>query len=171
MKQNKISEVSEFRNLRSIEYFQFEEDFIEKNVRCIPMIVRFKMDAAGIKLKLAEWAKFSVEERIELALKPCSSKEEISAYNNYLAGLVVKYTGKEATILYADQFPDWANTDTVPDLLNEKAKEYGWTISKEQWKLLTDLQRFALTKLYKEGHENKNFPKAIREFGLADQEK
>ena len=36
------------------EGFVFEEDFVEENVRCIPMTVRFKMDAAGIKLKLAE---------------------------------------------------------------------------------------------------------------------
>ncbi|WP_353849846.1 nitrate reductase associated protein, partial [Hydrotalea sp.] len=33
---------------KKIEYFQFEEDFVEENVRCIPMIVRFKMDAVGI---------------------------------------------------------------------------------------------------------------------------
>lgn len=33
---------SEFKNLKGIEYFKFEEDFIEENVRCIPTIVRFK---------------------------------------------------------------------------------------------------------------------------------
>jgi len=36
--------------MNGIEYFKFEEDFIEEDVRCIPMIVRFKMDLAGIKL-------------------------------------------------------------------------------------------------------------------------
>ena len=53
---------SEFINLDDIEYFYFEEDFVVDNVRCIPMIIRFKMDAAGIKLRLSEWSRFSVDE-------------------------------------------------------------------------------------------------------------
>jgi hypothetical protein len=149
-----------------LEYFQFEEDFIEKNVRCIPMIVRFKMDAAGIKLKLAEWSKFSVDERIELAIKPCNNRKETEEYRAYLANLVLKCTGQEVTYMTIEQFPIWANIELVPGLLNDKAKEFGWTITTAQWKSLTDLQRFALSKLYKSGHENKNFPKAVREFGL-----
>jgi hypothetical protein len=155
--------------LTDIEYFQFEEDFVEKNVRCIPMIVRFKMDAAGIKLKLAEWSKFDVEERIILAIKSCGTEEERQSYKKYLADLVVKYTGKEASEMKVEQHPVWSDTDTVPEALNEKAKEFGWQITVEQWRSLRNLQRFALTKLYKSGHENKNFPKAIREFGLAPQ--
>ena len=157
---------SEFKDLREIEYFSFEEDFIEKNIRCIPMIVRFKMDKAGIKLKLAEWNKFSVEERIELAKRSCSSDKEAEEYNNYLAGLIKNYTGKEATTLTVDTNPAWADTNTVPGFLNDKLKNFGWKLSDEQWKTRTNLQRFALLKLCKEGHENKNFPKALKEFGL-----
>jgi hypothetical protein len=168
MKINTRNNLSEFPllEMNGVEYFQFEEDFIEKNVRCIPMIVRFKMDAAGIKLKLAEWSKFSVEERIELAVKPCVTEEEAQAYKEYLADLVIQRTGKKASELLIDRNPIWATTTIVPGQLNDKAKEFGWTISQPQWELLTDLQRFALTKLYKPGHENKNFPKAIKEFGL-----
>src|SRR5688572_30077237 len=39
--------VSSFFGRKDIEYFAFEEDFMEENVRCIPMIVRFKMDKSG----------------------------------------------------------------------------------------------------------------------------
>ncbi|RYZ83151.1 MAG: hypothetical protein EOP04_20525, partial [Proteobacteria bacterium] len=60
-----------------MEYFKFEEDFMEENVRCIPMVVRFKMDLAGIKLKLGEWGRFGTAERIELALLPVTSAQEI----------------------------------------------------------------------------------------------
>jgi hypothetical protein len=147
-------------------YFNFEEDFVEENIRCIPMIVRFKMDAAGIKLKLSEWSKFKREERIELAIKPCSNAEEVMVYNNFLAELIRKYTNTEATILLVDNHPAWANIEDIPELLQQKAKEFNWEITKAQWSGLTNLQRFALTKLYRPGHENKNFPKAIKEFGL-----
>jgi hypothetical protein len=157
---------SEFRKLAGIEYFDFEEDFIEENVRCIPMIVRFKIDAAGIKLKLSEWSKFKREERIELAVKPAGNDEEAKSYNQYLTELIKQRTNAEATVLPINNEPAWANLDEIPELLQEKAKEFNWEITKEQWAGLTNLQRFALTKLYRPGHENKNFPKAMKEFGL-----
>jgi hypothetical protein len=157
---------SGFKGLQGIDYFDFEEDFVEKYIRCIPMIVRFKLDAAGIKLKLDEWSRFNVEERIELAIKPCRKDEEAKEYNHFLAALIKKYTGRDATPLAVDKNPAWADKENVPDVLGEKLNEHSWHISKEQWKSLSDLQRFALVKLCREGHESKNFPKAVREFGL-----
>jgi hypothetical protein len=160
------NESSEFRKLAGIEYFDFEEDFIEENVRCIPMIVRFKMDAAGIKLKLSEWSKFKREERVGLALKPAGNNEDVIQYNKYLSDLIKQRTNAEATVLSINNQPEWANLEVIPELLQEKAKEFNWEITKEQWSGLTNLQRFALTKLYRPGHENKNFPKAMKEFGI-----
>ncbi|MGC4102109.1 nitrate reductase associated protein [Ferruginibacter sp.] len=157
---------SEFRNVKDIEYFDFEEDFIEENVRCIPMIVRFKMDAAGIKLKLAEWSKFKKEERVQLALLPAATVNEAKEYNTYLSGLVEKYTGSNATALQVEAHPAWADLEEIPAMLVEKAKEFDLVITKQQWSSLTNLQRFTLLKLCRPGHENKNFPKAIKEFGL-----
>jgi len=152
--------------MNGIEYFRFEEDFIEENVRCIPMIVRFKMDLAGIKLKLAEWSKFNIDERKTLALKSCRRANEVSAYKSYLMELVKKYTGKEAIETTVDKNHAWDNKDVIPIMLDEKAKKFDWQISIEKWKSLTQLQRFALLKLCRPGHENKNFPKAMKEFKL-----
>jgi hypothetical protein len=157
---------SEFRELQGIEYFDFEEDFIEENVRCIPMIVRFKMDAAGIKLKLAEWSKFKTKERIQLAILPAATTKEAATYNIYLAELIEKYTGAKATALVIDTAPDWANLQSIPLMLSEKAQEFDLKITTEKWKALSNLQRFTLLKLCRPGHENKNFPKAIKEFNL-----
>lgn len=157
---------SPFKGLKDIEYFKFEEDFIEKNVRCIPMIVRFKMDEAAIKLKLAEWSRFSVEERIELAVRPCSTPAEVAGYKDYLADLIIKATGKEATLMEVNKNPLWAIIDAIPGIINEQAANSGIDIPVSKWAALTDLQRFALVKLSKEGHENKNFSKALHEFDL-----
>jgi hypothetical protein len=160
------SRPSEFKNLPDIEYFLFEEEFIEKNVRCIPMIVRFRMDKAGIKLKLAEWCRFSVDERIALAKKSCSNEEEVKEYNRYLSCLIKNYTGNQATAMNVDENPAWANLNKVPVALSEKLKSFGCDLSIQQWNKLTELQRFALLKLSRESHENKNFSKAIKEFKL-----
>jgi hypothetical protein len=150
-----------------IEYFRFEEDFIEENVRCIPMIVRFKMDAAGIKLKLAEWSKFNVDERTILAVKPCTSPRETIDYHDYLEGLVRKYTGVPATEMEIEKNPAWADSLLIPAPLLQRARELGIEISITQWQGLTHLQRFALLKLCRPGHESKNFIKALREFNIA----
>lgn len=165
IKENIVPPPSEFRDLKGIEYFQFEEDFVEANIRCIPMIVRFKMDAVGIKLKLSEWSKFKVEERIELALLPCNDEKEQEQYNNYLRSLIKKYTGDEATIMEINKHPEW-DIDVVPGTLSERLKKFDCILTDDKWRSLSNLQRFALLKLMKEGHENKNFPKAIKEFGL-----
>jgi|GEM_PF-178012 len=157
---------SAFKDLQGIEYFNFEEDFIEENVRCIPFIVRFKMDAAGIKLKLAEWSKFKRDEKIKLALMPASTNKEVKIYNDYLTQLIEKHTGDKATALIINTNPDWANLENIPIMLEEKAKEFDLQITNSKWKSLTNLQRFTLLKLCRPGHENKNFPKAIKEFNL-----
>src|SRR5689334_15359569 len=90
---------SEFDGIAGIEYFNFEEDFIEKNIRCIPMIVRFKLDTVGVKLKLDEWNKFIVDERIELATRPCGNQEEIREYRRFVSDRVLTRAGRQATKL------------------------------------------------------------------------
>ena len=157
---------SEFLNLEGIEYFLFEEDFMERNIRCIPMIVRFKMDKAGIKLRLSEWNKFSIPERVELAQMPCGSDDEIDGYKAYLAGLVKVYTQRNAKTLAIDQNPLWADRYSVPQVLAEKLQEFGKELSIEKWSSLSNLQRFALLKLCRPKHENRNFPRAVKEFSL-----
>jgi len=157
-------------NTLPIEYFLFEEDFVEQNMRCIPMIVRFKMDNAGIKLKLAEWSKFNSLEKKELALKPIETNEALNNYQKFLSSLIYKYTSNTPTLLESNPNPAWANFTIVPKELIEKSNEFNWIITIEQWSSLTTLQRFALLKLCRPGHENRNFPKAMREFLIVNGE-
>ncbi|MDB5020053.1 MAG: hypothetical protein JWQ28_1180 [Pedobacter sp.] len=157
---------SEFIGVKGIEYFNFEEDFVEDNIRCIPMVVRFKMDAVGVKLKLSEWSKFKPKERVKLALMPIDMASELENYHQYLTSLISSYTGNTATNMEVDRQPAWGNIQQIPDLLIEKALEIQLELSTEQWQQLTDIQRFALLKLCRPGHENKNFSKAVIEFGL-----
>ena len=157
---------SEFLHLDGIEYFQFEEEFMENNMRCIPMIIRFRMDIAGIKLKLSQWKRFSTEERIRLALMNCSLNEGSKQYAGYLEGLIKKHTGRGPTAIEVNKTPPWKELHSIPGTLIQKLKEFDCNLSIDQWAYLTDLQRFALLKLCRPGHENKNFPGAMKEFNL-----
>lgn len=147
-------------------FFQFEEDFVEANIRCIPMIVRFKLDACGIKLKLAEWSRMTEEDRAYLAMAPCEQPDEIEGYRSALCDLIVRRTGNTPTPIPIAADPAWSRTDEIPYTVREKAQEISASLSLEQWQDLTDLQRFALLKLSYPGHENRNFPRAMKEFGV-----
>jgi len=150
----------------SLEYFQFEEDFVEDNIRCIPMIVRFKLDACGIKLKLREWSHLLAPEREALATMPCVSKSEIDGYRRYLEQLVWLRTGQEATPLSPIEDAPWEYGKDVPEIVQTRLTEHEREISFRQWNELRVLQRFALIKLSSSGHEHKNFERALKEFNL-----
>ena len=150
----------------SIEYFQFEEDFVEDNIRCIPMIVRYKLDVCGIKLKLREWSHLLPSEREDLATLPCVSKAEIDYYRRYLEQLVRQRTGQEATPLAPIVDAPWEYGKDVPEIVRARLTEHERDVTFRQWNKLRVLQRFALIKLSSSGHEQMNFERALKEFGL-----
>ncbi|PAX58417.1 nitrate reductase associated protein [Brunnivagina elsteri] len=148
-------------------FFIFEADFVE-SLRCIPMQARYTLDSCGIKLKLTDWHRMTQNERQALLDMPCKSENEVQAYREYLQNLIFNYTGKIPSELPIEDYPAWLNVDKISEEVEAKASEFGVTISLQQWALLSPLQRFALIKLSRSGHENKNFPKALEEFNLVD---
>ncbi len=154
-------------NLPQVEYFDFEKDFMEDNVRCIPMIVRFKVDACGVKLKLKEWSKMNAEEKEQLAVLPIDGDKHLSIYREYVEQAIVHNTGERPTLLPDDQQNLlWNDAGQVPHPVLVKLAELKQSITIAQWKSLSVLKRYALLKLTRPGHENRNFPKALKEFGL-----
>ncbi|BAZ25249.1 hypothetical protein NIES4073_61530 [Kalymmatonema gypsitolerans NIES-4073] len=146
------------------DFFEFEADFVD-SLRCIPMQVRCKLDTCGIKLKLSDWSHLTQPEREALVELPCSTETEIQAYREDLQNLILQRTGTSPADLPIEPHPAWLDTN-IPINLQEKAKEFGVTLSSQQWAELTPLQRFALIKLSRPSHENQNFPKALQEFHL-----
>ncbi|MEA5566855.1 nitrate reductase associated protein [Anabaena sp. UHCC 0399] len=148
-------------------FFEFEADFVD-SLRCIPMQVRYKLDTCGIKLKLSDWHHITQAEREALVTLPCTTEDEIQAYQEYLQELILERTGTPVATLPIDPYAAWLDSNNMPVTLQEKAQEIGINITLSQWTNLTPLQRFALIKLSRNGHENKNFPRAIAEFSLVN---
>ena len=147
------------------DFFEFEADFVD-SWRCIPMQVRYKLDACGIKLKLAEWNQMNQESRQNLAILPCDTDGQIHDYRHYIQELVLQLTGKPVAELPIETHPAWMDNTAIPSSIHEKAQEIGVIITTEAWASLTILQRFALIKLSRSSHENKNFLPALQEFKL-----
>lgn len=145
------------------QFFQFEADFVD-SLRCIPMQVRYKLDTCGIKLKLHQWSKFSEDDRQSLVRLPCQTPTEIKRYRDYLQELVQARAGEVAKDLPVDDSPAWEKNGVIPTSVSEKAAETGVSLELKHWQKLTEVQRFALIKLSRSSHENRNFLPALREF-------
>ncbi len=147
------------------EFFEFEQDFVA-SLRCIPMQVRFKLDTCGVKLKLNQWNVLTQDDRRQLLDRSCVSDVETQDYRAFLQELILARSGEVASSLSIEADPDWLNTSQIPDSVLEKATSVGETVVINQWAALKPLQRFALIKLSRSGHENSNFRPALEEFGL-----
>ena len=146
-------------------FFEFENDFVSA-LKCVPMIVRYKLDSCRIKLKLHEWAKFNVKDKESLAWLSCYTHNEIENYRLFVSRLVTQYFGYEASTL--SQINDsWNNLNEIPLEVQQKAVEWQCpSITIKNWIEMDTLQRFALVKLSRSGHEGRNFPVALREFKI-----
>ncbi len=147
------------------EFFEFEREFTE-SLRCIPMVVRFKLDTCGVKLKLDHWNRFDRTARLQLVEMPCSTPAEARTYRDRLQEMVVAQTGSPAKDLPVEPAPPWLSEDAPDELVVAKAEAFGVELTRHQWAALSPLQRFALIKLSRPSHENRNFLPALREFQL-----
>ena len=145
-------------------FFTFENDFVN-TLKCVPMIVRYKLDSCGIKLRLAEWAKFSLEDKKALAYMPCYTAREVAKYGDYVKKIVRKHYSHEAsTLTFVDD--SWNKIHEIPVEVQKKAAEWDCPeVTLKNWMNMDTLQRFALVKLSRSGHEGQNFPVALKEFG------
>jgi len=147
-------------------FFAFEADFTE-SLRCIPMIVRYKLDTCGVKLKLSHWNQLSQIERQQLVTAPCITATEAADYRAQLHAWVQRQSGDLPSDLPIEAQPAWMDVTQIPASVVAAATAVGHELTLAQWGELSPLQRFALIKLSRSQHENANFLPALREFYLA----
>jgi hypothetical protein len=148
-----------------VEFFRFEADFVD-SLRCIPMQVRHKLDLAGVKLKLSHWNHLSSAARQQLVEAPYATSEEIQSFKALIYRLIEEQGGDRPANLPVDPTPAWEDLTQIPESVQQKARSSDLEISLNQWISLSSLQRFALIKLSRSNHENKNFLPALQEFQL-----
>ena len=148
-------------NSQSNHYFNFEDDFI-KDLRCIPLCVRRKLDLIGIKLKLTHWQEFNLIEKNKIVNWP-DTKKELFELKIFLKRITSnsKY-GKAKEIEISINQP-WQDKNKVPEQVLKSALERGINISIEKWRNLNELDRFAFCKLIRPNHEHHNLDKALVE--------
>jgi len=144
--------------------FGFEADFTG-DLRCIPMAVRRKLDLAGVKLKLQHWSALAESERARLLAWP-DDAAAIEALREHLLRRTASLSAGQAKELPRPVDEPWQQSHQLPEVLAASCTELGLRIHAEGWAQLDALQRFALVKLSHPGHEHRNLPRALAEFGL-----
>jgi hypothetical protein len=91
--------------------------------------------------------------------------DDIEAYASAVQALVCQVQGAPAGTLPIEANPGWESEAVPPEVVTQ-ADQVGVAVPPEVWRSLTPLQRFALIKLSRPGHENRNFYPALVEFCL-----
>jgi hypothetical protein len=144
--------------------FGFEADFTA-DLRCIPMAVRRKLDLAGIKLKLQHWSALDESDRANL-LAWSDDAAAIEALRQHLLARTSSLSAGQAKELPRPAGEAWQQATELPEVLAASCAQLGLELGSGSWGDLTELQRFALVKLSHPGHEHRNLPQALAEFGL-----
>lgn len=144
--------------------FGFEADF-SSDLRCIPMAVRRKLDLAGVKLKLQHWSELAEDERAALLAWP-DDHEAIDSLRCHLQQRTAALSAGPAGELPRAVAEPWQQGQEPPARLLASCSQLGLSLRCGGWQELDELQRFALVKLSHPGHEHRNLPRALAEFGL-----
>ena len=141
--------------------FSFEQDFIG-NWRCIPLCVRRKLDLVGIKLKLNHWLALEQPQRQQL-VDWSDAPSEWAGFRQHLRDLTVGMADGVVKDLSPAVDAPWQCMDQVPLAIAEAADQRGVALSVDGWVRLSELDRFALCKLARPGHDHHNLDAAFTE--------
>jgi len=141
--------------------FGFEQDFIG-TWRCIPLCVRRKLDLVGIKLKLSHWLALDHDQRQQLVDWP-DSPDCWPQLRDHLRQLTTTMADGMVKDLPAAAEEPWQQAGVVPALIAQAAQERGLVLGVSAWGGLSELERFALCKLARPGHDHHNLDAAFTE--------
>jgi hypothetical protein len=141
--------------------FTFERDFVG-NWRCIPLCLRRKLDLAGIKLRLNHWLALDQRQRQELVNWP-DDPDALTAMGEHIRTLTAPMADGEARSLPPAVAEPWQRGEEVPQDVRASAAGLGVELQQERWRRLDELERFALCKLARPGHDHHNLRAALAE--------
>lgn len=141
--------------------FAFEQDFIG-NWRCIPLCVRRKLDLSGVKLKLNHWLALTQDQRQQLVDWP-DTTDALLQLRDHLRQCTASMPDGRAKDLDPVTEAPWQQVDQLPEEVADAAVARGVELTSTHWREIRELDRFALCKLVRPGHDHHNLAAAFNE--------
>jgi hypothetical protein len=124
--------------------------------------VRRKLDLIGVKLKLSHWLEFTQEQRQMLVDWPDELPvlNELREHLRLLTRMLAEGMAKDLPLAVDEP---WQVLGELPSIVQESALKKSIAINVNQWASLFELERFALCKLARPGHDHHNLDAAFSE--------
>ena len=131
----------------------------------IPLIVRFHLDAAALRLSLDDWRKLPVAIRAALA----AHAPDAAGSSTFAAALAAALSPAVPAPVDAEAaFAVDPSPDAVPPSVRAQCALHRAALPTDtQWRALTPFARYALLKLSRRAEPHRDFPAALAELGLA----
>jgi hypothetical protein len=138
---------------------------MERTLEYMPMSVRLKLDLCGFKLSLVQWCGLPLTVRQTVLEMRCEVPHEILRMRRYLESTLDAFQLGPLAPLQCDR-EAWNANSRVPAALVSAMNALGLPrAGRAAWSGLSNLQRFALIELSREGRARK-LEAALEEFGL-----
>jgi hypothetical protein len=131
----------------------------------IPLRVRYKLDCAGVRLRLSQWQAMTPEEKGQLLRLPVATLADLEAYRAALG----RIADRQGVALQADEpragEADWRNADAWPAVVIKQCELQGLPLPPVlRWQTLAEPDRHALFVLARSNHSQAEFVAAMAIF-------
>lgn len=143
--------------------FKFEDE-VYTSLACVPMVVRRKLDRAGIKIGLQQWQALGRGERMAICHLPDELPDEREALSLFIAEALRRAKGEEPRRLSEGQRALADPPRELPAQLADRARAAGVKLDQATWEKLDADERYALMKLGNGDEPSHNLAAALTEF-------
>ena len=130
----------------------------------IPLRVRYKLDCAGIRLRLAQWQALTHDEKTQLLQLSIATPEEQDAYRDALFRMVDRLGGAAVEEPMTGE-EGWRTTQGWPDVVVGQCEAQDLLLPPlSKWQSLIEADRHALFVLARSNHSQTEFVAAMAMF-------
>ena len=135
------------------------------SLRLIPLRVRYKLDCAGIRLRLSQWQALTQDEKAHLLQLPVVTAEEQGAYRDALIGMIDRLGGTALAEEPVTGAEGWRITRAWPEVVVRQCEAQDLPLpSLLKWQSLIEADRHALFVLARSNHSQAEFVAAMAIF-------
>jgi len=128
----------------------------------IPLRVRYKLDCAGIRLRLSQWQALTHDEKRQLLELPVTTAQEQASYRGELSHMVSRQHGAALAEATRTGEEAWRVTQAWPEVVLRQCEAQRLSLPPvARWARLIEADRHALFVLARSNHSQAEFVAAM----------
>ena len=146
------------------DFYAFESREVS-SLLLIPLRVRYKLDCAGIRLRLAQWQALTHDEKTQLLQLSIVTPQEQGAYRVALIRMVIRLGAAPLADEPMTGEEGWRTTQAWPDVVVRQCEGQHLLLPRlSKWQSLIEADRHALFVLARSNHSQAEFVAAMAMF-------